>query len=304
MTYTAGGKIQATDYNAFASTGSPNLNNIWSTGSGNSGYGQTAITTVTTGKRVLASEWSTLFNTISNVASHQGTSITAVTAPATGRKITAFVPTVTDNLTSINTNRLNAAAVGSTSANTVTFGSTWQNALTFTHTATFGSTDAARYFFNAGGQLNITCSHPSGLNINLLLNNLASNVGTIWMSSATSGSITIAGTSFNGITKVGGGGNTPTISNNSGYYSWTSANTTVFTQTASTGPAAYLGTFIRCNVLVSGSVVTVYTIWDEIPDGYLASTGSATTLTARFPSTTYLANTWGAVTLAGSVTGS
>jgi hypothetical protein len=304
LTYSAGRKIEATDYNGFVSTNSPNLNNIWSTGSGNSGYGQTAISTVSAGKRVQASEWSSLFNTISTIASHQGSTVTAVTAPATGRKIQAFVPTVSDNLTTINNNRLNASVVGSTSANTATFGSTWQNGLTFTHTAAFANANAARYFFNSGGQLNITCSHPAGININLLLNNLASNIGTVWMSSATSGSITIAGTSFNGITKVGGGGNSPTISTNSGYYSWTGANTTVFTQTASTGPAAYLGTFIRCNVLVSGSTVTVYTVWDEIPDGYLASTGSATTLTARFPSTTYLANTWGAVTLSGSVTGS
>lgn len=304
MTYVASGKIQATDYNEFVSTGSPNVNNIWSTGSGNSGYGQTALDSLSAGQRVRASEWNTLFNTMSNIAAHQGTTITSVTAPFSGAKIVAFVPTVTNNLTSINTNRLNAAAVGSTSANTATFGSTWQNILTFTHTAAFANANAARYFFNSGGQLNITCSHPSGTNINLLLNNLASNVGTVWMSSATSGSVSIAGTSFNGITKVGGGGNSPTISTNSGYYSWTGANTTVFTQTASTGPAAYLGTFIRCNVLVSGSTVTVYTVWDEVPDGYVASSGTATTLTARFPSTTYLANTWGSVTLSGSVTGS
>jgi hypothetical protein len=304
LTYLVGGKIQATDYNGFVSTNSPNVNNIWSTGSGNSGYGQTALGTVNASQKVLASQWNTLFNTISNIGAHQGTSITSVTAPAAGAKIVAFTPTVENNITSINTNRLNAAAVGSTTANTATRGSTWQNILTFTHTAAFANADAARYFFNSGGQLNITCSHPSGTNINLLLNNLASNVGTVWMSSATSGSISIAGTSYNGITKVGGGGNSPTISTNSGFYAWTAANTTVFTQTASTGPAAYLGSFIRCNVIYSGSTVTVYTIWDEIPDGYVASSGSATTLTARFPSTTYLANTWGSVTLSGSVTGS
>lgn len=304
MAYFSGGTIQASDYNGFVSTGSPNLNAVWSTGSGNSGYGQTAVDTVAVGNRVRASEWSSLFSTIATVASHQGSSITAVSNPSAGTKIEAFAPTVNNNLTTITNNRLNAVVVGSTAANAVTRGSSWQNILTFTHTAAFANTNAARYFFNSGGQLNITCSHPSGVNIDLLLNNLASNVGTIWMSSATSGSITIAGSSYSGITKVGGGGSTPTISTNSGYYAWTASNTTVFTQTASTGPSAYLGTFIRCNVLVSGSTVTVYTVWDEIPDGYAASAGSTTTLTARYPSTTYLANTWGAVTLSGSVTGS
>lgn len=304
MAYFAGGKIQATDYNNFVSTGSPNFNTIWSTGSGNSGYGQTALDTVAAGQRVRASEWANLISNISTAASHQGTTISSVTAPAAGAKIVALTPTIENNLTSINNNRLNAAAVGSTVANTVTRGTSWINDLTFTHTATFANSNAARYFFNSGGQLNITCSHPSGTNINLLLNNLASNIGTVWMSSATSGSITIAGTSYNGITKVGGGGNSPTISTNSGYYSWTASNTTVFTQTASTGPAAYLGTFIRCNVILSGSVVTVYTIWDEVPNGFTASSGSATTLTARYPSTSFLANTWGSVTLSGSVSGS
>ncbi len=304
MTYSTGGLIQATDYNGFVSTGSPNLNNIWSTGSGNSGYGQTALTTVSVGQKVLATQWASLINTISNVGLHQGSTLNSVTAPTTGSKVVAFTTDINTNLSTINTNRLNAAAVGSTAANTATRSTSWQNILTFTHTAAFANADAARFFFNSGGQLNITCSHPAGTNINLLLNNLASNVGTVWMSSATSGTINIAGTSYNGITKVGGGGNSPTISTNSGFYAWTAANTTVFTQTASTGPAAYLSSFIRCNVIYSGSTVTVYTIWDEIPDGYLATSGSATTLTARYPSTSYLANTWGAVTLSGSVSGS
>ena len=39
MTYSTGGLIEATDYNTFAT----NLNAIWSTGSGDSGWGQTTI---------------------------------------------------------------------------------------------------------------------------------------------------------------------------------------------------------------------------------------------------------------------
>ena len=46
MTYSSGGLIQATDYNTFISTGTPNINNIWGTGSGDSGWGQTSIATV------------------------------------------------------------------------------------------------------------------------------------------------------------------------------------------------------------------------------------------------------------------
>ncbi len=53
----------------------------------------------------------------------------------------------------------------------------------------------------------------------------------------------------------------------------------------------------------TGSVITLYTIWDEVPDGLVVGTGSAVTVTAQAPETTYLANTWGTITIAGSVTG-
>jgi hypothetical protein len=219
-----------------------------------------------------------------------------------------YVSAIPTNLSTIYSNRLNAQTVGSTTANTATRGTTWNAALTFTHTATFANADAARYFFNAGGSLKITCSHPAGTTINLLFNNLASNVGTVALSSPVSGSISVAGTTYNGVTKVGGGGNAPTISTNSGFYALTTANTTLFTQTASTGPAAYLSTFIRVigavNSNASPSVVTLYTVWDEVPDGFTVTSGTATTLTAQAPETTNLANTWGTITLAGSVTGS
>jgi hypothetical protein len=158
----------------------------------------------------------------------------------------------------------------------------------------------------------MTVSHPSGTGINLLFNNLASNVGTVVLSAPSSGSVTIGGVSYNGITKVGGGGNSPTISQNTGYYALTTANATVFTQTASTGPSGYLSTFIRFIVKSNGtqgsnsdagSAITVYTIWDEVPDGLTVATGSATTMTLTPPETTYLANSWGTVTLSGTVTG-
>jgi len=311
MTYAQYGLVQASDYNALTggptSTTANTLNVTWATGTGNAGYGQTAEANVAIGDTVTAAKWANLVNKTSNSATHQGSSISSVSAPVSGGTIT-YVSAIPTNLSTIYTNRLNAQTVGSTTANTATRGTTWSTALTFTHTATFANADAARYFFNAGGSLKITCSHPAGTNINLLFNNLASNVGTVALSSPVSGSISVAGTTYNGVTKVGGGGNSPTISTNSGFYALTTANTTLFTQTASTGPAAYLSTFIRVigavNSNASPTVVTLYTIWDEVPDGYTVSTGTATTLTAQAPETTNLANTWGTITLAGSVTGS
>lgn len=317
MSYAQFGLIEATDYNNLVggnpTTTSGKLNTVWSTGGTTAGYGQTAIANVAQAQTVGSAEWANLVNKTANSASHQGTTITSVTAPATGGTVT-YLSAIPTNLTTIYNSRLNAATQGATSANTATFGSTWSAALTFTHTVTFANGDAARYFFNSGGQLKLTCSNPnSTAGINLLFNNLCSNVGTVVMSAPTSGSVTISGTSYNGITKVGGGGNAPTVSSGSGYYAMTTANATVFTQTASTGPSGYLSTFIRVIAKSNGtqgsngdagSVVTLYTIWDEVPDGLVVGSGSAVTVTAQAPETTYLANSWGTITVAGSVTGS
>ncbi len=316
MSYAQYGLIEATDFNTLVggnpTTTANTLNATWATGGTTAGYGQTAVANVTAGSSVTASNWASLVNSTSNAATHQGSTITSVTAPASGGTIT-YLSAIPTNLSTIYTNRLNAATQGSTTANTATYASTWSSALTFTHTATWANGDAARYFFNSGGQLAITCSHPSGTGINLLLNNLASNIGTVVLSAPSSGTVSIAGTSYNGITKVGGGGNAPTTSPNTGYFALTTANATVFTQTASTGPAGYLSTFIRVIVKSNGtqgsngdagSVITVYTIWDEVPDGLTAAANSATTLTVRPPETTNLAKSWGSITLTGTVSGS
>jgi hypothetical protein len=317
MTYSTGGLIQAADYNTLVGT-NPNttsgtLNTVWSTGGTTAGYGQTAVATVSAAQTVGATEWASLTGKTSNSASHQGTSITSVTTPAVGA-VVSYVSAIPTNLTTIYNSRLNAATQGATSSNTATRGTTWSAGLTFTHTVSFANGDAARYFFNSGGQLKLTCSNPnSTAGINLLFNNLASNVGTVVMSAPSSGAVTISGTSYNGITKIGGGGNSPTISSGSGYFAMTTSNATVFTQTASTGPSGYLSTFIRVIAKSNGtqgsngdtgSVITLYTIWDEVPDGLTVGTGSAVTVTAQAPETTYLANSWGTITIAGSVTGS
>lgn len=317
MTYQVGGLIQAADYNSLTggptSTTANTLNVTWATGSGSAGYGQTAEANVAVGDSVTAAKWANLVTKTANIAVHQGSSITSVTAPVSGGSV-AYLSAIPTNLQTVYTNRLNAASQSSTTPNSVSFGSTWGTSLTFTHTATFANGDAARYFFNSGGQLKMTVSHANNAaGINLLFNNLASNVGTVVLSSPSSGTITVVGTSYNGVTKVGGGGNSPTIDANKGYYALTTANANVFTQTASTGPSGYLSSFIRFIVKSNGtqgangdagSVVTIYTVWDEVPDGLTVGTGSTTTLTVVPPETTNIANTWGTITLSGSASGS
>jgi len=317
MSYAQNGLIQATDFNTLVggnpTTAANTLNTVWATGGTTAGYGQTAVTQVAAGGTVIATgQWNALVANTASAAAHSGSSITSVTAPTSGGTVT-YLSAISPNLTTIYTNRRNAAAVGATQVSTATRTTSWQNALTFTHTVTFASGDAARYFFNSGGQIKMTASHPSGSGINLLFSDLASNTGTVVQSAPNSGTVTIAATAYNGIKKVGGGGTAPTIDANKGYFGLTTANATVFTQTASSGPSGYLSSFIRYIAKSNGtqgsngdtgSVITIYTLWDEIPNDLVASSGTAVTLTLQKPETTNLSASWGTPTLASSVAGS
>ena len=227
MSYAQNGLIEATDFNnlvgAAVETGANKLNTTWSTGGTTAGYGQTAVSQVSAGATVVATgQWNALVTNTASAAAHSGSSITSVTAPTAGSTVT-YLSAIPTNLTTIYTNRRNAASQGSTIADTATRASSWQNGLTFTHTITFASGDAARWFFNSGGQIKMTASHPSGSGINLLFSDLASDTGTVTMSAPNSGTISIASTSYSGITKVGGGGNTPTVDANKGYFGLSTA---------------------------------------------------------------------------------
>lgn len=315
MTYAQFGAIQAIDFNTLAggdpTTTANTLNATWATGGGSAGYGQPALANVAAGQTVAAtSQWATLVANTASAATHQGSSITSVAAPVAGGTIT-YLSAIPTNLQTVYSNRLNAATQGSSTANTATYNSTWSQALTFTHTATFANADAARYFFNAGGQLKLTFSQPTGTSMANAYSTLCAACGTLVFSAPSSGSITVAGTSYSGFTKIGGSGTPSTYLTNTGYYALTTANANVFLQTTGT-PAGYTTSFI--NVLVksngtqgangdTGSIITITTIWDEIPNGLSVTAGSATTLTAVAPETTNLANSWGAITLSGTVTG-
>ena len=131
MSYAQFGTIQASDYNGLIGSGTTAnaLNTVWSTGTSTYGYGQTALTSVSVGATVLASEWANLVNRTANSAAHQSSSITSVTAPVAGGTITYNANVVT-NLQTIYTNRLNAVSQSATSSKTATYRSTWLNSRT------------------------------------------------------------------------------------------------------------------------------------------------------------------------------
>lgn len=319
MAYSSGGLIQATDFNGFASTtASANVNDIWSTGSGDKGWGQTALSTVSTGGVVTATNWASLVNTISSMGSQTGTTITARTAPTTGNLIQVLAALNTD-LTNITTNRNNAVANGSqftgwSGTNSKTAATSGSFTITFTNTVTFASAAAARYFFNGGGRIKLDVSKTSTGDLgdpewNDLANTLC---GDIFFTGAAT-SKTIAGVAYTGTTKIGGTGAPSTLSTATGFYALTpgAAATIIYKQFADSAPytSNYIQTTVELNA--ASTVLTFVTTWVN-PEGDAISGGTAsvgatpgtapTTICTYFPpSATYLTSaSWGTPTVAAT----
>jgi len=321
MTYVSTGLIQAADYNGFVNlTAGANVNATWSTGTTSAGYGQTALSSVAASGVVTAVNWAALVNTIASMASHQGTAITARTAPVTGNTVSILSALNTD-ITNCYNNRGNAVAVGTqftgwTGTNSLTAGraaGAWS--IAFTNTVTWASADAARYFFNAGGIVKVDVSKTATGNTgdpewNDLANTLC---GDIYISGGAY-SQTIAGTVYTGTTKIGGSGVPNTLATTTGFFDLTpgGAAVIVYKQFADTAP--YTANFIQHSLSLNASstALTISTLWSA-SDGDPISGGSAsvgatpgtapTTITTYFPpSSTYLSASWGTPSIAATTT--
>lgn len=329
MTYSKYDKITTTDLTTIIT----NYNSLWGVGYGNEGYGQTQISIPSqTYDYIPYTNISTVTDVMNRMSYHQNTSLTAVTNPSRYEStLSTTLSTINTNYNTISTPILNARAQATSSSNSqTTSGGLWGTQKTFTFTVTFASGNAARYFFNSGGQLAISCTHGyTSTSMDSLLNTLCSRFGTLYLSSPTStASATIAGTSFTGTTKVGGntGGSGTTTATTIGYYSLTTANQQMHKQVAESGLAGYTGSYITLNVKSNGtqnatyadrgSVITFTILWDIAPDGAniglagtnnsLANAGASSyvTLTVK-PPTTHSSGlstaSWGTPTIASSV---
>ena len=170
MTYSVGGLIEATDYNNFIN-GSNQFNSYWGQGTGDAGYGQTSIGTVAVGNTVTATQWASLLNNLNNARKHQsGSGYTNLSVPVAGNRVD-FISALSTTIGNGYTNRL---LFNNTRGTTITGTNDVQNTLyapgqsgniydyqefntNRTATVTFSSSDAARYFFNAGGALSFFC---------------------------------------------------------------------------------------------------------------------------------------------------
>lgn len=328
MTYTSGSLILATDYNGFVSTNAgANVNDVWSTGSGDKGWGQTAMSTASVAGTITATQWAGLVNNLASMGSQTATTLTARSAPTVGATINILANLATD-LTNCTNNRGNAAGSGTTSSTwtgstakttgTGSGASAWT--ITFTHTVTFPSADQARYFWNAGGLVRLDFSKTStGTDTDPDWNSFAASIGTLYLSGRVAGAAqTIGGTSYTGFTRVGGTGTPTTLATTTGWYTLTAgaAATTMFKIFNGTSP--YTSDFIQVTAAknAGATAFTFVTTWVDAGTGQTSNItggtdtaspfsafGTAPATLCRFvpPSTTYLSNTWGTPAIAASV---
>ena len=329
MTYTAGSEILAADYNTFAGNTTAGLNRVWSTGSGDAGWGQTDIATVAAAGTVTATQWATIVNNLATSGTQTGTTLTSRTAPVTGNTISILANVSTD-ITSVTTARGNAIAqgaeystfTGNVSKTTATGSGQAAWTITFTHTVTFPSANQARYFWNAGGIVRLKYGKTStGTDADADWNQLAGWCGSVNLTGrVNSNSQTIAGQVYTGSTRIGGTGGTLTPGQTTiGWYDLSGVATTIFQLNDTVSP--YTTNFIRTQATAtSNTVLTLTTVWSDdgtgtagananisggtpTSSGNTTITGSAPTTLVTYipPSSATLTNSWGTPTIAASV---
>ena len=339
--------ITAADYNNLVgydpTTNLNTFNAVWGTGSGKFGYGQTPLDnldnpTTTLGNDIIyANKWATLYDATRLSALHQGIVVPALVKPATNLSIYAGdFAKLTSAVTSLYNTHLNAANQGTSQNYPVSTSTTWRESIEFTHTITFADGEKARFFFNCGGQLALTFASPAGVKINALMTSLGANAGTLVISSPNVETIKIAGTYYNGVTKIGGLAPTPVdprftterygvqsfnnLLPTVGYHGMSSSYQEIFKQSVGGFPSTaprynyYDGSYISVNVKSNGpqgthgdngNVITIKTLWDQVPNGLQVTAGTTTTLTVRPPFLrTGMTQSWGVPIVSGSVSGS
>lgn len=300
MTYAQGSQIAALDYNTFAQGGASvnhavaNINTVWGVGQGNKGYGQaTVLTPVATGTdTVTATQWSTLISRLNSILTHQAGAGSGITAPTAGTTV-AYLSALSTGVTNAYNNRANAAtnATDVTAAPIVT---TWTTAnpgsLTITRTATWANADQARYFFNAGGTLQLTTSATDAS---------GTAKGTDWVSliGTKLASIRIGGTSNS---RTGTGGTTTSTNTAIGYWTATTTDQNIITLTSASGTADYSANNVAVSVRTNGvqgsngdnGTVMTFTIvlFDPAGDSFNDNVGLSvsTNVVVRPPETTNL----------------
>jgi len=309
MAYTLGGTIEAWDYNRLTWGGNTqtyvgtvnNLSAIWGTGFGYRGYGQdaTAMTTVTAGGTVSATQWATFIQRLNLALAHQSGAAARLASGSNigivaGATIQAFA-NANIAVETVTTNANLWTAQGSTTVGTPLYTTfTAANFGTFTQvfnrTITFASGDAARYFFNAGGQINWAF-----VAYNLDGTARSGDVVTLFATNLGGGNIRAA--SGTAITGAGG-----TVGTNSGRGYWQLTSSVQLAASITSTVATYGGDVANVNIRTNGvqgangdvgSVITLQIGYTSPQEGTDFNSSISANVGVRIdivsPETTYLA---------------
>jgi len=260
MTITSGSNILASDFNDIAGTinatsaypssiaATAKVAALYGVGYGDRGYGQTspALNSVSAGNPIRAQDFLDLRSAISAICSYQGTSQTTLPVASIftpGANVnTAAHAVLASYASTIDANRLVAAAANmavTPSALSVSRTAAWGTStggITCEVTAAFPSEDAARFFFNSGGSINLVMAHAS----------TASPQDTFWTNVLSAlGTIKIGARS----TSRSGSGGTPAAI---GYYNLTAAYQNVLD-----GTNIAAGAYSANDVLVQAAALSI-----------------------------------------------
>lgn len=199
-----------------------------------------------TGSIVKAQDFSDLRAVISTICSYQGTSATTLPAASIftpGANVdTAAHATLASYASTIDANRLIAASANlsvTPSALTVTRSTTWgsnDTPIACEVTASFPSEDAARFFFNSGGSINLVLAHSNtSSQQDQFWNSVLSALGTIKINARST-------------TRSGSGGTPAAI----GYYNLTASYQNVFD-----GTNIAAGAYSANDVLVQAAALSI-----------------------------------------------
>jgi hypothetical protein len=162
MTYAVNQLIQESDYNALVTT----VSSVYGVGSGEVGYGQSAISlvsSVSTADQVGSSQWKPLRDVIQVLADHQGTAVNLPPDPELDldHLIKAYPDLLTAS-TDIFTNRHEADS-GSmtlyTNLASTSFSSDWGSSISCTYDFVWTTEEKCRFFWNSGGQILLRLSY-------------------------------------------------------------------------------------------------------------------------------------------------
>lgn len=327
MAYSSGGLIQAIDYNYFTwggnTTGSysgtiNNLALVWGVGKGYKGYGQDvsligALSTSPLTTTVTATQWAGFVYTLNRALGHQSGAADQLASGSnigitSGATVTAFA-NVSTAISTINSTANVCASSGTTTTGSgLTTAISWANSTSaqstsWTRTATFASgADAARYFFNAGGYLNVVLT---ATNNNATAR--STDVQTLINTKVAGFRINNA----NAVPRTGTGG-TLVSSNSLGYYNLISTKQTLVDVKSGSATYTYSNDEFKIEINTNGAqgsngdtgTVLTFTFTLSAPAQTNSNFNDAVNVTATvridvvYPETTYLANTWGTVTIA------